>query len=170
MKGVWEVRLSPGRGRGVFALVDIPKAAPIIFEEPLFSVALPALTDKGYDLGEMVRDVVRQFTLLSAPGKEEFLSCHEQRFEGDGDDEQGHLMAILRSNAYTLEDADGRSRVAIYPKVALINHSCQPNVLNADDSGTRRIIAARDISAGEEASHYHDLPAIPRRLAAWPKF
>lgn len=64
-------------------------------------------------------------------------------------------MAILRSNAYTLEDSDGRSRVAIYPKVALINHSCLPNVLNADHAGIRKIIATRYIAAGEEASNRH---------------
>lgn len=100
----------------------------------------------------MSRGVARAWAGLGEEEREEVLSCHEQRFEGDGDDEEGRLMAILRSNGYTLQGSDGRGRVAIYPKVALINHSCQPNVLNADDGGTRRIVATRDILAGEEVS------------------
>lgn len=152
MAGTWEVRLAPGRGRGVFAVADIPRGTPILSESPLFSVELPALTGQGYDLGAMAQSVARKYARLSAEDQEEFMSCHEQRFEGDGEDEPGRLMAILRSNGYTLQGADGRARVAIYPKAALINHSCQPNVLNADDAGTRRIVAARDIMAGEEAS------------------
>lgn len=135
-------------------MADIARGTPLLAERPLFSVELPALTAQGYDLGAMAQGVARRFARLSAAGREEFLSCHEQRFDGDGDDEGGKLMAILRSNGYTLQGADGRSRVAIYPKVALINHSCQPNVLNADDDGTRRIVAARDIVAGEEVSFF----------------
>lgn len=151
--GLWEVRLAPGRGRGVFALTDLPRGTPILAEDPLLSVELPALTAQGYDLASMTRGLSRKFARLTPGAREEFLSCHEQRFKGDGDGEAGRLMAILRSNGYTLEDEDGGRRVALYPKVALINHSCQPNVLNADEDGTRVIVAARDIMAGEEVGH-----------------
>lgn len=153
--GLWEVRLAPGRGRGVFALADLPRGTPILAEDPLLSVALPAATAQGYDLAAMTRGLARAFARLGPAAQEEFLSCHGQRFEGDGDDEAGRLMVILRSNGYTLEDARGGGggrRVALYPKVALINHSCEPNVLNADEGGTRKVVAARDIMAGEEVS------------------
>lgn len=148
----WEVKLTPGKGRGMFALRDIEKGSHILIERPLFSVQLPDFVPgKGYDMAAMVEDVVRQYSLLQPQDKEEFDSCHEHRFEGDSKDESGRLMAILRSNGYTTQDLDGRMRVAMYPKVALINHSCEPNVLNAD-SEIRRILAIRDIKAGEEAS------------------
>ncbi|KAG8156371.1 hypothetical protein KVR01_013712 [Diaporthe batatas] len=94
----------------------------------------------------MAADVEHEYSRLSPDQQQEYLSCHEQRLEGDSQDDSGRLMAILRSNAYNLDDG----RVAIYPKVALINHSCQPNVLNADNSGTRIIVAIRDIQEGEE--------------------
>lgn len=116
------------------------------------SVRLPEFVPgKGYNMAEMVEDVTRQYSLLKPQDREQFDSCHEHRLEGDGQDDSDRLMAILRSNGYTTQDSEGRTRVAMYPQVALINHSCEPNVLNAD-SEIRRVVAIRDIKAGEEAS------------------
>lgn len=148
----WEVKLTKGKGRGIFALRDIKKGSQILVEKPLFSVQLPQIVPgKGYDMAAMVEDVAQQYSLLDLQDREEFDSCHEHRLEGDGQDDSDRLMAILRSNGYVTQDSDGRSRVAMYPQVALINHSCEPNVLNAD-SEIRKVIAIRDIKAGEEAS------------------
>lgn len=148
----WEVKLTPGKGRGVFALRDIEKGGQILVEKPLFSIDLPELVPgKGYDMAAMVRDVTGQYSRLSSQDKEEFDSCHEHRFDGDSQDEAGRLMAIVRSNGYTTQSPEGRTRVALYPKAALINHSCEPNVLNVDTE-VKRVIATRDIQAGEEAS------------------
>lgn len=144
---IWEMKPSPGKGRGLFAAKDILKGTHVLVEAPLLIVSPPALVPgMGYSLSAMAADVEHEFSRLSPAQQEEYLSCHEQRLEGDSQDETGRLMAILRSNAYNLEDG----RVAIYPKVALINHSCQPNVLNADNGGTRVIVATRDIKEGEE--------------------
>lgn len=119
----------------------------MLVETPLLVVSPPALVPgMGYSLSAMAADVEHEYSRLSPEQQGEYLSCHEQRLEGDSQDESGRLMAILRSNAYNLDDG----RVAIYPKVALINHSCQPNVLNADNGGTRVIVATRDIQKGEE--------------------
>lgn len=146
---IWEVKLSPGKGRGLFAVQDILKGTHILAEAPLLAVNPPALVPgMGYSLAAMAADVEREYSQLSSEQQEEYLSCHEQRLDGDGQDESGRLMAILRSNAYNLHDG----RVAIYPKVALINHSCQPNVLNSDNGGTRVIVATRDIEKGEEVT------------------
>jgi hypothetical protein len=146
---------SPGKGRGLFAAKGIPKGTHVLVETPLLIVSPPALVPgMGYSLSEMAADVEHEYARLSPEQQEEYLSCHEQRLEGDSQGESGRLMAILRSNAYNLDDG----RVAIYPKVALINHSCQPNVLNADNGGTRVIVATRDIQEGEEVcSSRHQL-------------
>lgn len=150
---MWEVKLSPGRGRGVFAVQKIERGTLLLVEEPLLAVKLPALIPgKGYDLASMTDDLVRKYSGLTAREKMEFDACHEHQFQGDSRDEAGRLMAILRSNGYTVEDSEGRGRVALYPKAALINHSCQPNVLNGDATGTRKIIATKDILPGEEVS------------------
>lgn len=148
----WEVKLTTGKGRGLFALRDIRKGSQILEEKPLLSVQLPEFVPgKGYNMTAMIEDVTLQYSLLEPQDKEQFDSCHEHRLEGDGQNDSDRLMAILRSNGYTTPDSDGRTRVAMYPQVALINHSCEPNVLNAD-SEIRRVIAIRDIKAGEEAS------------------
>lgn len=144
---IWEMKPSPGKGRGLFAAQDILKGTHLLVETPLLVVSPPALVPgMGYSLSAMAADVEHEYSRLTPEQQEEYLSCHEQRLEGDSQDESGRLMAILRSNAYNLDDG----RVAIYPKVALINHSCQPNVLNADNGGTRVIVATRDIQEGEE--------------------
>ena len=66
---------------------------------------------------------------------------------------------------------------AVYPLGALLNHSCDPNCLLRYDCGSRNrknepplleIVAARDISAGEELTHsYVELvsPAHTRRIS-----
>lgn len=152
---LWEIKPSPGKGRGLFAAQEILKGTHVLVETPLLAVSPPALVPgMGYSLSAMAADVEREYSRLSAEQQEEYLSCHEQRLEGDGRDELGRLMAILRSNAYNLDDG----RVAMYPKVALINHSCQPNVLNADNRGTRVIVATRDIREGEEVCSSRYLP------------
>ncbi|KAH7303856.1 hypothetical protein B0I35DRAFT_446122 [Stachybotrys elegans] len=132
---VWVVRPSPGKGRGVFAAQDIARGTHIMEERPLFT---------GYAIADMTSDIETEFAQLSAEQQTEYLSCHEHKLQGEP--ESGRLLRILRSNAYTTQEG----RIAIYPKVALINHSCQPNVLNADNQNTRIIIAMRDIVKGEE--------------------
>lgn len=106
-------------------------------------------------MAAMVADVEAAFAKLSPEEKEMYLSCHEERLDSD-DDGAGtsRLLAIFRSNAYTMGGGggDGSALVGIYPQVALINHSCQPNVLNADREGARVIVATRDVGKGEEVS------------------
>ncbi|OAA68272.1 oxysterol-binding protein [Niveomyces insectorum RCEF 264] len=165
-RGLWEVRLSPGKGRGVFAVVDLPKGTRLLVEAPLFAVAPPPLVPGvGFALAAMQPTVEDAFARLNPSQQDEFLSCHEVQFPGEAkEDEEDaargdaksqaadhtgpRLMRILRSNAYTMQDG----RIAVYPKVALINHDCRPNVVNTDRArdGRRVIVATRDIAAGEE--------------------
>ncbi|KAH8886063.1 hypothetical protein GQ53DRAFT_348240 [Thozetella sp. PMI_491] len=119
-------------------------------ELPLLAVSPPKLIQgQGYVIADMISDVETAFSQLTSEQQLEYLSCHEVD-HGD-DEEAGKLLRILRSNAYTTRDG----RVAIYPKVALINHSCEPNVLNADNNDIRVIVAIRDITMGEEAPFPH---------------
>lgn len=122
---LWAVKLTPSKGRGVFATAAIAKGTPLLHELPLFSVEPPPLVPgMGYDLAAMARHVYARFRALSSAEKEQFLSCHEQRLDGDGEDEAARVMAILRSNAYTYTMHDSSSshsttRVGIYPKASL---------------------------------------------------
>lgn len=160
---LWEVKLTPGKGRGVFARRTIQRGTHLLTETALFAVAPPALVPgRGFELAAMAAEVERRYLLLPPASRQEYLSCHEERFPGDGDTqdqvEGHHLMAIFRSNAYTRRDG----LVGIYPKVALINHSCQPNVLNTDvEDGRRVIVATRDIQKGEEVNNPFIRPPLP---------
>lgn len=166
---LWHIKLTPSQGRGVFALRALPKGTHLLTEAPLFSVATPVLVPgKGFEMAAMVADVARAYARLSPAEQQVYLSCHEERLPGEEEEDQEEeeeeerlgLMAIFRSNAYTMGSS---GRVGIYPNVALINHSCQPNVMNADNGeGTRVVVATRDIMPGEEVCllMIHGLEAI----------
>ena len=150
------------KGRGLFALVDIPRGMRLLVEEPLVTITPPPLVPGvGFSLAAMQPVVADVYASLTTRQKKDYLSCHEVRFGEEGKDEgndteggvhSGRLLRILRSNAYNTRVGS----VALYPQVALINHDCRPNVLNKDavDLATnvyrRIIVAARDIAAGEE--------------------
>ncbi|CAK7211008.1 SET domain-containing protein 5 [Sporothrix curviconia] len=136
----------------------------LLVEDPLVTITPPPLVPGvGFSLAVIEPLVAAAYTQLTLAQKEQYLSCHEVRFGNEGEDENsqegnirdtpsGRLLRILRSNAYNTRDG----RVGLYPRVALINHDCRPNVLNTDrwDAETsnwqRIIVAARDIVAGEE--------------------
>lgn len=152
--------MTPDKGRGLFALVDIPRGMQLLVEDPLVTITPPPIVPGvGFSLQAMQSAVTDAYSRLKRIQKDEYLSCHEVRLGEEGKDEteesgvhSGRLLRILRSNAYNTRDG----RVGLYPKVALINHDCRPNVLNTDavdkvTGGYKRIIvAARDIAAGEE--------------------
>ncbi|EFX03679.1 oxysterol-binding protein [Grosmannia clavigera kw1407] len=164
--GLWEVRPSPGKGRGMFAVVDIVRGTRLLEEQPLFVVSPPPLVPGvGFSLSSMQPVVEEAFAGLSTAQQVEFRSLHEVQLAGEesegrrSEDEEGNkrseeekethgrrLMRILRSNGYNTQDG----RVAIYPKAALVNHDCRPNVFNTDVAGRRVIMATRDIAVGEE--------------------
>ncbi|ERT01144.1 uncharacterized protein SPSK_07749 [Sporothrix schenckii 1099-18] len=157
---LWEVRMTPDKGRGLFALVDILRGRRLLVEDPLVTVMPPPVVPGvGFSIAALQPVVADAYARLTDSQQEAYLSCHEVRFGDEGKDEtdndgvySSRLMRILRSNAYNTRDG----RVALYPDVALINHDCRPNVLNTDvlDPTTgvyrRVIVAARAIAAGDE--------------------
>jgi SET domain len=117
-------------------------------EEPLFTITPPEFVPGlGYSMPAMVADVESKFAGLAADQQAEYLACHEHRNPGDAET-GSRAMFIFRSNAYTLTDGT----IGIFPKIAKINHSCQPNAVNvwSEPSRKRIIWAGRDITAGEE--------------------
>ncbi|KAF7535524.1 hypothetical protein G7054_g5285 [Neopestalotiopsis clavispora] len=88
------------------------------------------------------------------PGEAEAAGAAAAAVEGettgtDAEDDSDKNMIIFRSNAYTLTDGS----VAMFPRIARINHACRPNAANvwsADPTNRRVVWAARDIAAGEE--------------------
>ncbi|KAH8197668.1 hypothetical protein TruAng_008172 [Truncatella angustata] len=116
-------------------------------EEPLFTIQPPEfIPGKGYELSTMVSSLDSAVVSLSPDRRAEFHSCHAHHLPG----EENSNMVIFRSNAYTLTDGT----IAMFPKIARINHSCRPNAANvwSQASGVRVIWAAKDILPGEEVT------------------
>lgn len=149
---LWEVRLSPGKGRGVFATRRIAAGTQIHAEDPLFSIQPPEFQPgRGFRVDEVISAVNKAVASLPEEEQAEFYACHEHRepHETSNDAQQRNLF-ILRSNAYMLPS--GRS--AMFPRLARVNHSCRPNAAHLWNPAARgdRVdwVAARDIEAGEE--------------------
>eukprot|EP00743_Colponemidia_sp_Colp-15_P008128 GILK01008812.1.p1 GENE.GILK01008812.1~~GILK01008812.1.p1 ORF type:complete len:570 (+),score=84.96 GILK01008812.1:38-1711(+) len=83
------------------------------------------------------------------------------------------LACRININAHGLVDIDGDSNtnigLGLFPFVAMLNHSCEPNaVYICGENGVMSVRAIRDLSDGEEVSvHYVDLyqPLHQRREA-----
>jgi len=132
---IYEVRSSPGKGLGVFAITTIPPGTKILIEPPLFQVPVPEIVPgKGYRIQEMISDITTKFNSLIQVQQKEFLLLHNFRYSSEDAEAQGEkgsingntLMTIFRSNAYNT----GTDTIGVFPKIARINHSCIPNAGN----------------------------------------
>ncbi|WYZ46321.1 hypothetical protein EsH8_IX_000546 [Colletotrichum jinshuiense] len=164
--GLWEVRPSPGKGLGVFALQKIPKGTRIIDETPLFTVDPGTfVSGQGFAFDAIAAAVEKSFAGLNATARAAYLSCPEHR--GPGDTESREAL-IFRTNGFTM--AGGT--IGIFPRIAKLNHSCRPNSASVSVGGRRVIWAGRDIAAGEEVTITYAPLVQPTevrraRLAQW---
>lgn len=140
-----------GKGLGVVAGRFLSRGTKIIIEEALLLVPSPGMeTGQGARLEDMLNNVEKAFESLDHSSQQEFLQLHDHRFPGDGD--RSRLLTIFRSNAYSTGD----NLVGLFPKIARINHSCQPNAGNfwSFKENHRVIYAHRDIEVGEELQYF----------------
>lgn len=141
-----EVRTSPSKGLGVFASQPIQAGTQIMQEIPLISVKMPEMVPgQGFRVTDMIDDIDAAFRKLNTTEQASFLSLHDFRYPGEED--QSHLLSILRSNGYITGD-----RIGLFPRASRINHSCRPNAGTwwSEKSGRRLVYAHRDIAEGEE--------------------
>ncbi|KAF4631304.1 hypothetical protein G7Y89_g6836 [Cudoniella acicularis] len=144
---IYEIKSTPNKGLGVFALQDLPPGTTILVEAPLVSVPMPEMVPgHGFRIASMLTSLQTAFSLLSPPDQSTYLSLHEYRFPSE--ETQDKLLTIFRSNAYNT----GPNRIGLFPECARINHDCTPNSGNywSQKQGKRIIFASRLIKAGEE--------------------
>ncbi|KAH8597427.1 hypothetical protein B0O99DRAFT_739471 [Bisporella sp. PMI_857] len=105
-----EMRASPGRGLGMFALVDIPSGTLLLAETPLITVSFYApfagLIDAPFLLTVSQADAYYSLSPYSG---------HKTR---------SLLVKILDRNAFEIVKGD---RNGIFETGSRINHSCVPN-------------------------------------------
>ncbi|OHE94216.1 SET domain-containing protein 5 [Colletotrichum orchidophilum] len=167
--GLWQVRPSPGKGLGIFALAKIPLGTRIIDETPLFTVEPGRLIPgHGFAFAAIASAVDEAFAQLNATARAAYLSCPEHRAPDGADHGISREALIFRTNGFTM----GTGAIGIFPRIAKLNHACRPNAGAASVGGRRIIWAGRDIEPGEEvtityAPLVQDTDARRARLAQW---
>ncbi|KAK1447654.1 SET domain-containing protein 5 [Colletotrichum melonis] len=167
--GLWQVRPSPGKGLGIFALAPIPRGTVIIDETPLFTINPGALTPgQGFAFAAIATLVDEAFAQLNASSRTAYLSCPAHRDPGGADDGISREALIFRTNGFTMSSGE----IGIFPHIAKLNHACRPNAGSASVGGRRVIWAGRDIAPGEEvtityAPLVQDTDSRRARLAQW---
>lgn len=169
-----DVRESPGRGMGLFAIDAIPAYGRIVEDFALLTLAHDedalALWDKYQALPAEDRESF--FDALTAPDyhiRKEADTINSLRDRGHDRTRLASAACVLsrfKSNAF-LTDMP-RWSMALFATVARINHSCTPNAHIHERDATRAsyLYALRDIAAGEEIEiAYFDvkLPLAHRR-------
>lgn len=135
---LFEVKPSPGKGLGVFAIQDNKKDTVIFQEAPLISGG-PDRLDKE-----------AAFMLLSEAKKQDFMALHSRCNCRKSPCEETQLMRIWAVNSFDLVSL-GSGNLGLFKIVSRINHSCLPNsVRRFTNTGNIVIIASQDIKKGEE--------------------
>ncbi|KAI1138320.1 SET domain-containing protein [Hypoxylon sp. FL0543] len=140
----YEVVDIPGKGKGVIATRRISRAEPIMADWAALVVDLNFPTSvkraQGYRLLHIAVDQ------LSEPDRV-LLLARNNVFSAD------IVEDVLRTNAFSFALA-GETHMALYPKVARVNHACRPNafIRFTPSSLAVSVVALKDIEPGEEIS------------------
>ena len=129
-----EIRVSPGRGLGVFATKNLPRGLRIFEEEPTMHFRNERFTEK---------EIQEAFKKLSLEQQSEFQKLHL----GTQISGRSWLKSIFLTNSFK----HGTSPM-LFLQSSRINHSCIPNALAAFNSNIKRqtIHLTRDVAMGEE--------------------
>ncbi|KAF2636459.1 SET domain-containing protein [Massarina eburnea CBS 473.64] len=159
----YTIERSPGKGLGVFSRADLTPGTIILREPAILSITPPAISKgTGYPM-PMISSLVREaYEQLSEAAQHAVLNLHFHVFPGEL--ENGHgweepLGYIFRTNAYNTGEG-----IALFPKIARINHSCRPNAGYYWDgnTGQRVVYASRHIAAGDEVFDSYIPLLLPR--------
>lgn len=168
-----EVRPSPGRGSGLFALDRIPAFTRILEDDAIISLAegddLPQAWQKYCLLPPEEQKIIDDLTFPAEQHAEKQESISSQLKQRGYSSDEAWNMARLNSrwqtNAFGIQDPNIGSPFlrALYPTVAKINHSCTPNAhAHTRAPATQYVYAVRDIEAGEEIEIAYFDVTMPR--------
>ncbi|EOA86973.1 uncharacterized protein SETTUDRAFT_171272 [Exserohilum turcica Et28A] len=141
-----EVRLVPGKGKGLFTTKSIAKGETILLDPAriIASSLFPRQVSRAQGK-----------TLFSSaidrlPGRDrEAVAALDQSLGGT------QIEDIVKTNAFACKLADGNvdgAYMCVFPSVSRINHACQPNAHARfiPRALSMEVKAKRDIAAGEE--------------------
>lgn len=133
-----EVRVSPCKGLGCYAVADIPLGKRILAEEPLFLVPKPC---QEVNVEAAVKG-------LSQSDREAFMTLHSPN--------RPTLSPIMRT--FEANSVEVGPNAGIFIKSSRFNHSCIPNAFHSwnEKLGHRTIHALSDIHVEQEVTiSYH---------------
>lgn len=146
---IFEIRLTPTKGYGVFARRDIRPGTVILRESSVMRIDMPA--------NELTSQVMTEaFEKCTPEEQASIMALHE----GDARN-CSRLMRIFKANTFGDTGA-----CWLHPLVSRVNHSCVANAVTANDSDGGdcevRVVAEKHIAAGEEISfsYNHELYEI----------
>jgi len=170
----------PGKGQGLVATAKLPVGTILITEPPLIT------TDDDRETAvEKLKEIARQFSLLSPEQKIQILSLHDpgslgfvldfalMEISNFATEEVGKAVRIFCGNAISLcnHKEMGINKSGLYPTISRINHSCVPNVVwSWIQSDTKRAIkqvrVIREICEGDEilASYCEATDSFPTKV------
>lgn len=133
---------SSGRGKGVFALVDIAPGTVLLCEYPLL-----ILTDKGTRSDPLDEEVAS----ISSSARKAFFALHHY----SSNPRESVSRSIVYSNGYATKSG---MHTAVFETASRINHSCVPNssyswALQGDGEGGTLVFRNMvRLSAGDEVT------------------
>ncbi|KAK0642856.1 hypothetical protein B0T16DRAFT_331319 [Cercophora newfieldiana] len=142
----YEVKDLSGKGKGVIATAHIPRGSVLMVEhaaviaDTLFPSKVKRVVGR-----EMLQ---RAMTRLGKDGEKAISELARSSREQD---QVPAAEDLMRTNSFTVKIAD-KSHMALFPRVARINHACQPSAITRFDEKTlsMTVRAMKDIEPGEE--------------------
>ncbi|XMA11500.1 hypothetical protein WAI453_004291 [Rhynchosporium graminicola] len=134
---VFEIRSVLGRGRGLFARINIAQGQLIAAETPFFT--LPSIANFNIT----PEDLLQKFFALSLTEQQQFRALHDRNAEA-----VPSLLGIVHTNALDIDsNLDG-----IFPNFSFLNHSCVPNAHYSWNGNLEKgtLYAIDDIKKGSE--------------------
>jgi hypothetical protein len=167
----WEVRDTEFKGKAAYSLHDYKEGDCIYKEKPLVWVPFHWPFNP-----EQVIEVDARVAELSYEDQEVFYDCANAYEELDGE-APSIAAGIFYTNSFDMCGAHHGESCCMYPNIARLNHSCEPNTRQEYCAETMRLLlyADKDIAIGEQLTDsYTDItqPVDVRRkaLEKWYKF
>jgi len=124
LQSLIEIRITEGKGLGIFALVDIPANTVLLSEAPLVILQ---------DTGTRVDPLEVSLAALSPERRASFLSLSHY----SSNPNESIARSIVYSNGYSIKND---MATGLFETASRINHSCVPNSSYIWKDGAERII------------------------------
>ncbi|KAK4141698.1 SET domain-containing protein 5 [Dichotomopilus funicola] len=159
----YELRDLPNKGKGLIATRPIPRGRIFMIDYPavLADTKLPRHVKQAQGRELMAEAIGR----LSTRGREEVLGLARQNEDEERKKRVPVSEDVMKTNSFVVE-VQGREYMALFPKIARMNHACKPSAVTRFNSTTlsNTAMAFRDILPGEEITISYSTFGLPSTI------